>query len=314
MGRLRLFSVVGLVGAAVLLTTSASAAGWWASPVSALEVLRAFGSTYVDSLGRSCTHRGLDVAGQAGAQVSSPAAGEVSFAGKVPADGGGTTWAVTIRVADGLDVSLLPLESIAVTAGEQVEAGVRLGTLAASGDDSVAAPHVHVGVRRNGVYLDPMGYFAMPTASAAESPKAAAAPEAAAEPLAPAVASVAAPASVGDPVPQPRPLGAPAPVAVSAPAMAPVPAAALLDSSARADVPESTGPASQATAIGTPVGVTPAEPEVSATRGPAGRWVSARRLGPIPIPGPALGVIAMALAATLPVAVTLRRRLEGTTT
>ena len=55
-------------------------------------------------------HRGVDIAGEAGAPVRSPAAGVVSFAGTVP--GGGRS--VTVQTADGHSVTLIHLGSIAV--------------------------------------------------------------------------------------------------------------------------------------------------------------------------------------------------------
>ncbi len=116
--------------------------------------LLSFGATYA-SAGRSCVHGGLDLAGAQGETVRAPATGEVVFAGLVPADGGGRTYAVTIEVAGGLKVTVLPLRTVSVSVGKCVDAGEPVGELAASGDDSSASPHVHLSVRAGGAYVDP---------------------------------------------------------------------------------------------------------------------------------------------------------------
>lgn len=122
----------------------------WCPPVEHGASILGFGVTYPGG-----THRGVDIAAEAGAEVAAPAVGTVSFAGQVPADGGGTCTAVTLELADGRRMSLLPLERADVVAGESVGAGQVLGVLAAAGDDSSVAPHVHVSLRSGDLYLDP---------------------------------------------------------------------------------------------------------------------------------------------------------------
>src|SRR5450432_3839322 len=64
-------------------------------------------------------HRGIDIGGNAGGTVAAPAAGVVTFAGTVPTSGK----AVTIETADGHDVMLTHLGSIAVQKGATVAEG-----------------------------------------------------------------------------------------------------------------------------------------------------------------------------------------------
>jgi hypothetical protein len=144
----------GLSAAVIALACVASSAHatGWVAPVEGCEIVTAFGAVYSGK-----THRGVDLAASAGAEVSTPAAGRVTFAGRVPADGGGTCGAVTVEIADGLRVSLLPLGDVFVSAGEGLSAGEVVGTIAAAGDDSHAMPHLHLGLRRGDTYLDPTG-------------------------------------------------------------------------------------------------------------------------------------------------------------
>lgn len=128
---------------------SAAWAGW-SAPLSEWSVIAPYGAECP-----SGTHRGVDLAAEAGAAVVAPSSGSVAFAGRVPADGGGTCGAVTIDTPDGLRISLMPLDEVSVTAGSGIVVGDALGTLAATGDASSAEPHLHLGLRRGDAYLDP---------------------------------------------------------------------------------------------------------------------------------------------------------------
>ncbi|MRS11852.1 MAG: hypothetical protein EG823_02120 [Actinobacteria bacterium] len=101
------------------------------------------------------THRGVDVSAVGGDTVTAPVGGTVTFAGSVPADGGGTCIAVTIETAEGRRVSLVPLEGATVVVGEYIEAGSAIGVVREAGDDSSGEPHVHVSLRQGDLYLDP---------------------------------------------------------------------------------------------------------------------------------------------------------------
>ena len=137
------------------------------SPVDGNVVLLGFGQTY----GGGSVHRGIDLGAGEGDAVHAPAAGTISFAGAVPADGGGTVVAVTIDLADGTKVTVMPLARAAAKRGTAVEAGQLVGSLAGSGDASSAEPHVHVSLRRGSVYLDPTGLLVAPPAQGSNKPQ-----------------------------------------------------------------------------------------------------------------------------------------------
>lgn len=147
--------IVCLAGALVL-PVAAGAAAW---PLeSEARVLVPYGSSYVRD-GRAASHSGIDLAAEEGAGVLVPVSGTVGFVGRVPAAGGGTMLAVTVRTADGLSFTLMPLAECSLVKDEQVAEGERLGSLAGTGDASSDASHLHIGVRRGEAYLDPAGFI-----------------------------------------------------------------------------------------------------------------------------------------------------------
>jgi hypothetical protein len=141
--------VIVLTGLAVAGTAHASA---WVAPVPGCAIVTAYGQPYPGG-----THRGVDLRAEPGTPVSTPGAGRVTFAGRVPADGGGTCGAVTVEFEDGLRVSLLPLSEVFVSAGETLAAGEVVGSVAVLGDNSHSESHLHLGLRRGEAYLDPTG-------------------------------------------------------------------------------------------------------------------------------------------------------------
>jgi hypothetical protein len=140
-----------------------------------------------------------------GSAIDAPVSGVVRFAGRVPGVGGGTVLAVSIEGVEGV-VTLLPLEEASVSQGEGVEAGAEVGCLAGSGDASSAESHLHIGLKRGSVYLDPTPLMEGVPAQGAEP---------GAEPQ-----TEAAP----DPSPAPSAAPAPAPARAEAPAGATLPA------------------------------------------------------------------------------------------
>jgi hypothetical protein len=205
---MRSLLVLAVVAYALTLTGEAGAWTWPASG----PVLRPFsfgGDPYAAG-----QHRGIDVAGEAGAAVRAPVSGTVTFAGSVP--GGGKT--IAIRTLDGVySVTLLHLGSIAVARGAQLAEGATIGTIGPSGDVD-QEPYVYLGVR---VASDPQGYvdpllFLPRLDESTPQPPPADDPAPAAEPQPVPVAALPA-ESAEEPAPPPAPAPAGAAVSVSAP-------------------------------------------------------------------------------------------------
>jgi hypothetical protein len=98
-------------------------------------------------------HRGIDIgADAAGQTVVAPAAGTVSFAGTVPANGR----SVTIQTQDGYSVTLTHLGSTVVATGQVLAEQDPVGTIGPSGTPEEDGPYVHLGIR---VTTDPDGYL-----------------------------------------------------------------------------------------------------------------------------------------------------------
>jgi murein DD-endopeptidase MepM/ murein hydrolase activator NlpD len=94
-------------------------------------------------------HRGIDLGAEAGAPVTAPAAGRVTFAGPVA----GRRW-VSVLVAPGVVTTVGPLLDPAVAAGARVRARAPLGRLAAGHGGAV-----HLSLRVDGSYVDPLPWL-----------------------------------------------------------------------------------------------------------------------------------------------------------
>lgn len=255
----------------VWLVPAAAFAAWPLEHAGAVEL--AYGAPFADG---ARTHRGLDLSARQDDRVLAPADGTVTFAGRVPASGGGSTLAVSLRTPDGLTVTLMPLESVAVNAGAALGAGAAVGELAAAGDESLAQAHLHLSVRRGDAYLDPASVLdlAQATPPAAQPDPA----HGAAPAPAPAPASATGPATGLALAP-----GVALATAAGASAPAATPAGAGVVTVARPDVPTPAGAAlgvGVALASGAPApapGLAPAAAApggAGAALGRAGAWVA----------------------------------------
>ena len=100
-------------------------------------------------------HRGVDLRGHQGERVLAAGAGVVAFAGRVAG-----VPVVSIRHPDGLLTTYQPVVA-AVTAGDEVRAGDRIGRLSVTASHCAPAACLHWGLRRDGPgrdddYLDPL--------------------------------------------------------------------------------------------------------------------------------------------------------------
>lgn len=130
-------------------TPPAAAAGEWLWPVTG-PVLRGFDppdSPYGSG------HRGIDVGGLPGTIVVAPADGVVTFAGPV----GGRLF-LTIDHGRRLESTYSWLDGLLVRRGDAVIAGQPIA-VTGWGHTGSEVPHLHVGVRLDDVYMDPLDYL-----------------------------------------------------------------------------------------------------------------------------------------------------------
>jgi murein DD-endopeptidase MepM/ murein hydrolase activator NlpD len=148
---MRRLAIISALCAVALLASvgSAGAVGTWLWPVAG-PVIRGYDppdSPY------GAGHRGIDIAAPVGTPVLAPADGVVSFAGPV----GGNLF-LTIDHAGGVQSTYSWLSSLLVRKGAVVRAGMAVATTG-WGHPGTSVPHVHLGVKLDGAYVDPMDYL-----------------------------------------------------------------------------------------------------------------------------------------------------------
>jgi murein DD-endopeptidase MepM/ murein hydrolase activator NlpD len=104
-------------------------------------------------------HRGIDIATEVGTVVIAPEPGVVAFAGKI----GGELF-VTLDHGGGLTSTYSWVSSALVRTGDSVPRGAAIALSGRGHPDSTTA-HLHFGVRRDGVYLDPLSFLVPPNVS-----------------------------------------------------------------------------------------------------------------------------------------------------
>lgn len=96
-------------------------------------------------------HRGIDLQAFVGQNVAAVADSHVHFAGTVAGRG-----VLSLRLSSGDLVSMEPVSTPYQT-GDTVLAGAEIATVSSTGQDHCAVPEcLHVGLRRNGEYLNPL--------------------------------------------------------------------------------------------------------------------------------------------------------------
>lgn len=99
-------------------------------------------------------HRGMDIAASPAAVVLSPAPGVVAFRGTVV-----DRPLITIDHGSGFVTTLEPVQST-LSPGTVLAAGAPVGVIGSGGH--AAAGSLHVGVRRDGRYVNPLSLFGAP--------------------------------------------------------------------------------------------------------------------------------------------------------
>ncbi|MCC9144635.1 MULTISPECIES: M23 family metallopeptidase [unclassified Arthrobacter] len=100
-------------------------------------------------------HTGTDFGAGTGTPVKAMLGGTVTEAGWHTTGGGGLR--VVVDHGDGLQTTYNHLNSIDVSVGQAVDAGVVVGGIGSTGNST--GPHLHFEVLRHGNYEDPMGWL-----------------------------------------------------------------------------------------------------------------------------------------------------------
>jgi murein DD-endopeptidase MepM/ murein hydrolase activator NlpD len=103
--------------------------------------------------GYNSCHTGMDIAAPSGTSVFASADGTVASIGS----GGPYGTSIMVAHGDGLTTFYAHLSSVAVSQGQQVNAGQRIGGVGSTGWST--GPHLHYETRINGTAYDPMGWF-----------------------------------------------------------------------------------------------------------------------------------------------------------
>ena|SRR6266550_3036776 len=130
-------------------TATASTTGGWTWPVVG-PVIQAFDPPDTPY---GSGHRGIDIAASVGTTVVAPADGTVTFAGPV----GGYLF-VTIDQGGGLFSTYSWLSAKLVRKGDHVLRGQPIA-LTGWGHPAAPIPHLHLGVKLDGSYVDPLSYL-----------------------------------------------------------------------------------------------------------------------------------------------------------
>ena len=130
-------------------SAATSAAGGWMWPVVG-PVIQAFDPPETPY---GSGHRGIDIAAQVGTTIVAPADGTVTFAGPI----GGYLF-VTIDHGGGLSSTYSWLSAKLVRKGDRVLQGQPIA-LTGWGHPGAPIPHLHLGVKLDGAYVDPLSYL-----------------------------------------------------------------------------------------------------------------------------------------------------------
>ena len=122
-------------------------------PLNPTRIVSPYGPRLHPILGYTRTHAGIDLDGDGGQEIFAAASGTVIYAG--PRGGYGNT--VIIDHGGGMATLYAHQSSVAVSKGEDVSLGDRIGYVGSTGLST--GPHLHFEVRINGAHTDPAPYF-----------------------------------------------------------------------------------------------------------------------------------------------------------
>lgn len=123
----------------------------WPCPASS-RISSYFGGRSSPTEGASTNHKGIDIPAPSGSSVVAAAGGQVVIATYSVSAGN----YVMINHGSGVYTVYMHMSSLSVSQGQEVSQGQKVGAVGSTGYSTGA--HLHFGVRKNGSYVDPLGY------------------------------------------------------------------------------------------------------------------------------------------------------------
>ncbi len=124
----------------------------WPCP-SSNNVTSPFGDRNSPTAGASSNHKGIDIGAGSGSSIVAAAAGIVTVSTYSESAGN----YITIDHGNGFHTVYMHASARYVKVGEKVSAGQQIAAVGSTGYST--GPHLHFGVMKNGVYVNPMNYF-----------------------------------------------------------------------------------------------------------------------------------------------------------
>lgn len=124
----------------------------WPCP-SSHNVTSPFGDRNSPTAGASSNHKGIDIGAGSGSSIVAAASGTVTVSTYSSSAGN----YVTIDHGNGFHTVYMHASALYVKAGQKVSAGQQIAAVGSTGYST--GPHLHFGIMKNGVYVNPMNYF-----------------------------------------------------------------------------------------------------------------------------------------------------------
>ena len=124
----------------------------WPCP-SSHNVTSPFGDRNSPTAGASSNHKGIDIGAGSGSSIVAAASGTVTVSTYSASAGN----YVTIDHGNGFHTVYMHASALYVKAGQKVSAGQQIAAVGSTGYST--GPHLHFGIMKNGVYVNPMNYF-----------------------------------------------------------------------------------------------------------------------------------------------------------
>ena len=134
-------------------SSSAPSSSGWIAPCSYTSITSAFGYRKAPTAGASTYHQGVDLAAPTGTPIYASRSGTVSAA-TYSYDCG---YYVQINHGDGYRSIYMHMTHYVVSAGQHVSQGQVIGYCGSTGIST--GPHLHFGISKNGVYVNPANYI-----------------------------------------------------------------------------------------------------------------------------------------------------------